>query len=72
MGILLNQRDSNVTVKGNDTNGIALRGDTRADWNISGNSENLSRAQVSHGVFNEDGCEVKGPMAAVKTSRVPR
>lgn len=72
MGILLNQRDSNVTVKGNDTNGIALRGDARADWNISGNSENLSRAQVSHGVFNEDGCEVKGSMATVKTSRLPR
>ena len=72
IGILLNQRDSNIVVTGNDTNRLELRGPARPDWKIADNGEQLTRAHVTAGSFAEDGCEVTGPKLKLGTTRAPR
>ncbi|MCG2841766.1 right-handed parallel beta-helix repeat-containing protein [Sandaracinobacter sp. RS1-74] len=63
-GLLMNRSERQVVVRGNDTSGIATRGDIPPDWTLADNRENLSLASVAGGQFSEEGCAVPG-------SRIP-
>lgn len=65
-GILLNGRDADVRVVGNDTSGIAINGERPEGWVIEDNLETLSIAQAVKGEFSETGCSA--PVGRLKLS----
>ncbi len=64
MGLLMNQSDRDVVVRGNDTSGISTRGEVPPDWTLDGNREDLNFASIAKASFTESGCAVPGTRVA--------
>ncbi len=72
LGMLMNQKDRNLTVEGNAGNRIELRGPKPSDWTIANNDESLTRDDLKGSQFSEDGCAVVTKGLTVRTTRTPR
>jgi hypothetical protein len=68
-GILLNGGDYEISAIDNDTSGISVNGDARADWRLVGNTESLGLSDALRGSFSETGCTVPASRLGLVISR---